>query len=367
MSRAEGPKDLRSEEQVRRSEALLAAGQRLSVTGSFSWNVVTDEITWSDQLYRIYELEIGLPVTLGLIRTRVHPEDVSLLEKMRMIDQAREGSDDFEWQYRLMMPDHSTKYMHAVACATRDQDGQREYIAAVQDVTRRRLSEDALAKVRREIGKVGSAASLGALTAAIAHEVSQPLSGIITNAGTCLRMLDVNPPNVDGARETARRIIRDSNRATDLITQLRGLFDKKELTSAPLSTRHRDEAVVTGKRSLVAIVDDDESVRESLPDLLRQFGFAAEAFSSSEAFLASDLVNETSCLLLDVAMPGMSGPDLQHELTLRRQPIPIVFITASGDRTLRSRLLAKGAVECLFKPFSETALLDALNAALRTK
>jgi FixJ family two-component response regulator len=121
------------------------------------------------------------------------------------------------------------------------------------------------------------------------------------------------------------------------------------------------------KRSLVSIVDDDESVRESLPDLLRQFGFAAQAFSSAEAFLTSEVVNETSCLILDVAMPRMSGPDLQVELIRRRQAIPIVFITANGDQTLRPRLLARGAVECLFKPFSETALLDALNAALRVR
>ncbi len=119
-------------------------------------------------------------------------------------------------------------------------------------------------------------------------------------------------------------------------------------------------------RWLVSVVDDDESVRESLPDLLRQFGFAAEAFSSAEAFLASEVVSATRCLLLDVALPGMSGPDLQQELILRRRSIPIVFITASGDRTIRQRLLAQGAVECLFKPFSEAALLDALNAALRT-
>jgi len=122
-----------------------------------------------------------------------------------------------------------------------------------------------------------------------------------------------------------------------------------------------------GKRSLVSVVDDDESVRESLPDLLREFGFAAEAFSSAEAFLASDVVGETSCLLLDVAMPGMSGPELQQELRRRRQKIPIVFITAPGDESVRPRLLAEGAVECLFKPFSETALLDALNAALRLR
>ena len=121
------------------------------------------------------------------------------------------------------------------------------------------------------------------------------------------------------------------------------------------------------KRSLVSIDDDDESVRESLPDLLRQLGFAAQAFSSAEAFLDSDAVSETNCLILDIAMPGMSGPDLQQELVQRRQAIPIVFITANGDTAVRSRLLAQGAVECLFKPFSETALLDALNAALRKR
>jgi FixJ family two-component response regulator len=122
---------------------------------------------------------------------------------------------------------------------------------------------------------------------------------------------------------------------------------------------------VTGRRSLVSIVDDDESVRESLPDLIRQFGFDVEAFASAEAFLASEFVNDTRCLVLDIAMPGMSGTDLQRELASRRETIPIVFITASGDRTVRRRLLAEGAVECLFKPFSETALLDALNVALR--
>jgi FixJ family two-component response regulator len=116
---------------------------------------------------------------------------------------------------------------------------------------------------------------------------------------------------------------------------------------------------------LVSIVDDDESVRESLPDLLREFGFAAHAFSSAEEFLASDFIEQTRCLLLDITMPGMSGPDLQQELKRRRQEIPIVFITAQRDETVRSRLIEHGAVECLFKPFSETALLEALTTALR--
>jgi len=118
-------------------------------------------------------------------------------------------------------------------------------------------------------------------------------------------------------------------------------------------------------RPLISVVDDDESVRESLPDLLNEFGFDAQAFSSAEDFLASDCMGLTNCLILDVAMPGMSGPDLQQELKLRRQKIPIVFITAHRDEVVRPRLLAEGAVECLYKPFSETDLLDALNTALQ--
>lgn len=120
-------------------------------------------------------------------------------------------------------------------------------------------------------------------------------------------------------------------------------------------------------RPLVSVVDDDESVRESLPDLVGEFGFAARAFSSAEEFLASDCVDKTRCLILDVAMPGMSGPDLQRELKLRRQEIPIIFITATPDKTVRTRLLEQGAVACLFKPFSDTALFDAVNSALHPR
>jgi FixJ family two-component response regulator len=119
------------------------------------------------------------------------------------------------------------------------------------------------------------------------------------------------------------------------------------------------------KRPLVSVVDDDESVRESLPDMLRQLGYLVRAFSSAEEFLASDCVGKTRCLVLDIAMPGMTGSDLQRELTVRGQEIPIIFITAQTDETLRTRLLEQGAVECLLKPFSDTALFAALNTAFR--
>jgi FixJ family two-component response regulator len=118
------------------------------------------------------------------------------------------------------------------------------------------------------------------------------------------------------------------------------------------------------ERPLVAVVDDDISVRESLPDLLQQVGFAVQAFASAEAFLTSDAADATSCLVLDVGLPGMSGPDLQQELVRREKRVPIVFITAKGDKSLQPRLLAAGAVACLFKPFTDTALIEAVEAAL---
>jgi FixJ family two-component response regulator len=118
---------------------------------------------------------------------------------------------------------------------------------------------------------------------------------------------------------------------------------------------------------LVSVVDDDESVRESLPDLLGEFGFAARAFASAEEFLASDCLDRTRCLILDISMPGMSGPDLQRELKLSRRDIPIVFITASREESVRPKVLGQGAIECLFKPFSDTALLEAVNSALHHK
>lgn len=122
----------------------------------------------------------------------------------------------------------------------------------------------------------------------------------------------------------------------------------------------------TSERPLLSVVDDDESVRESLPDLLRELGFAARAFSSAEEFLLSDCVKETRCLILDIAMPGMSGPELHQELKHRRQEIPIVFITAQRDEAIRARVLEQGAAGFLLKPFSDTALLAAVNTALQT-
>ena len=235
-------------EGLRRSEAFLAEAQRLSLTGSFSWRVATDELTWSDQLYRIFDFDPDVPVTLELIRARLHPEDVPLLNDM--IEQARGAGADFEYEHRLLMPDESIKYLHMVAHATRDEDGRLEYLGAVQDVTARRLSEQALGKAQSELARAARITALSTLTASIAHEVSQPLSGIMTNASTSLRMLAADPPDVHGARETARRTIRDADRASAVISRVRCMF--------------------TNKESVREAVDLNESAREVIALLLRE-------------------------------------------------------------------------------------------------
>lgn len=232
-----------AEEKLLRSEAFLAEGQYLSRTGSFAWRVKTDEITWSEQLYRIFNIEVGRPVTLELIADRVYPEDVEVFKAL--IEQVRAGVSDLECEHRLLLPDHCVKYLHLIAHANRDQEGWLEYIGAVQDVTQRRLSEEALASARSELAKVARMTSLGVLTASVAHEVNQPLSGIMTNASTCLRMLSADPPNVEGARETARRTIRDGNRASDVITRLRTLFSKKEPSLEPMDLNQAAREVVS--------------------------------------------------------------------------------------------------------------------------
>jgi PAS domain S-box-containing protein len=273
----------RAEDALKRSEAFLAEGQRLSQIGTLSWRVETGEITWSEELYRIFGFERDVPVTLDLIGTRVHPEDIPLMNDM--VERARAAVRDFEYEHRLLMPDNSVKYLHLIAHGIHDNDGRLEYIGAVQDVTQRRISEEALAGARSELAHVASVTSLATLTASIAHEVNQPLSGIVTNASTCLRMLTLDPPNVEGARETARRTIRDGNRASDVITRLRALFSKKdtiaervdlncaakEVVALSLSELHRDRVILRSELAddLPLVTGDRVQLQQVILNLLR--------------------------------------------------------------------------------------------------
>lgn len=218
----------RAEEQLRRSAALMANVEKLSLSGSFSWRPANGEITWSEQLYRIYGIEPGVPITTDMIAARVHPGDLHLLHAM--LEHAQEGKD-LDCDHRLLMPDGTVKYLLIQAHATRDPQGRLEYNGAAQDVTERRQSEEALGSLRAELAHACRVNSLGALTASIAHEINQPLAGIMTNASTGVRMLSAEPPNVDGALDTVRRTLRDGRRASDILTRLRALFRKEAVTT----------------------------------------------------------------------------------------------------------------------------------------
>jgi PAS domain S-box-containing protein len=307
-----------AEGNLRRSEAFLAEGQHLARVGSFSWRVETDEITWSEQLYRIFEFNQDTPQTVERIFSRVHPDDIQFLREMA--ERARRDGSDMNYEHRLLMPNHSVKYVSMVAHATRDRDGRLEYIGAVQDVTQRRLSEDALSKARSELAHVARITSLGVLTASIAHEVNQPLSGIITNAGTCLRMLAADSPNVDGARETARRTIRDGNRASEVITRLRALYGKKDPT--------------------IELVDLNEATREvlalSLSELQRNRVLVQQGLADGLPLVAGNRVQLQQVILnlLRNASDAMSAvDDRPRQLLIRTEP-------DEGDRV---RLAVKDA------------------------
>jgi signal transduction histidine kinase len=232
----------REEAGLKRSKALLSEAQRLSSTGSWYWLVAENTLEFSDQTCAIYDIDPRESVTLELIASRIHPEDIPILQEMIAI--ARGPATDLDYLYRAQLPDKSVKYLHLVATGTRDKEGRLEYIGAIQDITQRHLSEVALARVRSDLTHVARVTSLGALTASIAHEVNQPLSGIVTNANTCLRMLAADPPNLDGAKETARRTIRDGNRAAEVITRLRALFTKQSATTEPVDLNEAAREVI---------------------------------------------------------------------------------------------------------------------------
>jgi len=232
----------RAEDQVRRSEAHLAEGQRLSRTGTFSWRPDSTKVIWSEELYRIHEIEPGTLISTDIARIGVHPDDIPSVYEAAA--RGVETGSDYEHTHRIVMSEGRIKFLHVMARATRDLEGRLEYIGAVQDVTQRILSEEALTKSRSELAHITRVMSLGILTASIAHEVNQPLAGIITNAETCLQMLDGNPPDIEGARGTALRTIRDGNRASQVIARLRALYKRKEVVAEIIDLNEATREVI---------------------------------------------------------------------------------------------------------------------------
>ena len=204
----------------------LTEAQRLSRTGSFTADVVADDHTWSEELYRIFGFDPGTKVSTQTVRATLHPDDLPSFDA-GFERSAAEGTA-FDQVFRVVTPDGNIKHLHAVAHVTEQVEGRPVFIGAIQDVTESRIAEEALNKARADLTHMARVMTLGALTASIAHEVNQPLSGIITNASTCLRMLAADPPNLDGARATAQRTLRDGNRASEVIQRLRTLFARQQ-------------------------------------------------------------------------------------------------------------------------------------------
>jgi PAS domain S-box-containing protein len=295
----------RAERELQRKEAFLAEAQRLSSTGSFTWRVDTEEIAFSEELYRIFEFEQNSPVTLAQIASRVHPDDILLLSEK--VDLARSGAHDHNYDIRLRMPDGRVKYLRTDAYGTQDRDGRLEYLGAIQDVTERRLTEEAIGKLRSELAHIARVTSLGELTASIAHEVNQPLSGVITNASTCLRMLAANPPNIGGALETTRRTIRDGNRASEVITRLRALYSKKEASPESMDLNEATREVIA--LSLSELQTDRVILRQELQDDLPQV-------TGDRVQLQQVILN-----LIRNASDAMSGvEDRPREMVIRTAP-----------------------------------------------
>ena len=236
----------RAEAALRRAYDSFADAQRLSRTGSFITDLVGDDHNWSEEAYRIFEFDPATKVTVQRVRDIIHPDDLPSFDSV--IARGMSGVN-VNFAFRIVTSRGPVKYVRGVAHVIEQIEGRPMFVGALQDVTESMVAEEALNRARSDLAHVARVTTLSTLTASIAHEVNQPLSGIITNAGTCLRMLDANPPNVEGARETARRTIRDGNRASDVISRLRALFSKKEVSLEAVDLNEATREVITLSRS----------------------------------------------------------------------------------------------------------------------
>ncbi|HEX2543659.1 MAG TPA: PAS domain S-box protein [Ramlibacter sp.] len=231
----------RAEAELRRAYNSFRDAQRLSKTGSFITDLTRDDHSWSEETYRIFGFEPGSTISVQRLLEVIHPEDgpgfVQLL--------ARGVSGvDVHFSFRVVPAPGAVKHVRGVAHVVEQVTGRPMLVGAMQDVTETVQAEDALNRARSELAHVARVTSLSLLTASITHEVSQPLSGVVTNANTAGRMLNASPPNVEGAREALRRILRDGNRGAEVIARLRAMFSKKDMTLEPMDLNAAAREVV---------------------------------------------------------------------------------------------------------------------------
>lgn len=325
-----------AEAELRRAYDSFTDAQRLSHTGSFITDLVGDDHNWSEEAYRIFEFAPGSKVSVQMVQDIIHPDDLPSFQSM--IARAMTG-ENVTFDFRIVISGGAVKHVRGVAHVVERIAGRPLFIGALQDVTGSRLAEAALDRARSELAHVARVTVVSALTASIAHEVNQPLSGIITNAGTCLRMLAAEPPDVDGARETAKRTLRDGTRAADVIARLRALFSRRAFTLEPL-----DMSDVT--REVIAL---------SLGELHRHhIAFQAELASTLPRVVGDRIQLQQVILnLLRNALDAMDGVhDRPRQLLIKTEH--------DADRQVRVTVRDAGAgltaeeMPKLFDPFYTT-------------
>jgi PAS domain S-box-containing protein len=240
----------RAEDALRHSEMYLAEAQRLSLTGSFGWKAGSGEIFWSDQTYRIFGYDVKIKPTVDVVLQRVHPDDVTLVKQM--IERASQGGQDIDFEHRLIMPDGTLKHVRVLAHATPDASSRPELIGAVMDITATTRAQEALQEAQAELTHVTRVTTLGELTASIAHEVNQPLAGIVINAEASLRWLGHAAPDMDEVRHAVERIISDARRASDVIRRIRDLSKKATPEMVPIDINDViDDALLLVQRQVL--------------------------------------------------------------------------------------------------------------------
>jgi PAS domain S-box-containing protein len=222
----------RAEEQLRHSEAYLSEAQRLSHTGSFGWLASTGEILWSEETYQIFGYDDSAKPSLKLVIDRTHPDDRHRVRQL--LEQVSTDGGSFDTKHRLLMPDGAEKYLHVIAHAMRDSSGGLEFIGAVTDITPAIKANESLRNAQADLAHVSRVTTMGELAASLAHEVNQPITGASINAQSCLRYLKRDQPDLDGACQAASRIVRDVNRAADIISRVRLFFRKGAPTREPV-------------------------------------------------------------------------------------------------------------------------------------
>jgi PAS domain S-box-containing protein len=233
---------IRAQAALLQSEAYLAEAQRISHVGSFGWDVASGRIYWSQETYRIFGYDPAIEPKLELVLARIHPEDKAMVQQL--VERVSNEKTDFDFEHRLLMPDGFVKYVRVAGRPSKGKLGGFEFMGLVSDITERKLGEEALQKAHAELAHVTRVTTLGELTASIAHEINQPLTAIVNNANAGLRWLSGEAPDIDETRETIRRILRDGNRASDVISRMRALFKKAPMTKEQFDLNEAIEEVV---------------------------------------------------------------------------------------------------------------------------